>query len=119
MESTLGVILVCFPLNTAMDQIRKHINIVEMMSPDGTPGIPGRIFTVFYNDGYYDHNLIVRAKTKEQAEHIITHKYVPTLSFPKPRATVMTKEDIQDMGLSEDEFAEMDREGYYLYDHGT
>lgn len=102
-----------------MDQLRKHINIIEMMGKDGTPGIPGRIFTVYYNDGHYDHNLIVRAKSREQAEHIIIDKYLPTLNVRRPRADPMSQEDIEDMELSEDAFTEMDRVGYYLYDHGT
>ncbi len=78
-----------------------------------------QIYTVYYNDGHYDHNLIVRADSKKEAEQIVTDKYLPTLEIVGPQAAPLSDDDLEDFELGKKEIAKMDRKGYYLYDHGT
>ena len=78
-----------------------------------------KIFTVYYNDGHYDHNLIVRATSQAEAERIVATKYLPTLNINPPSARPFSDSDLEDFELGRKEIAKMDRRGYYLYDHGT
>ena len=78
-----------------------------------------QIYTVYYFDGHYDHNLIVRADSQETAEQIIRDRYIPTLSGDTPTARVFSDQDLEDMEIGATEIAEMDSKGYHLYDNGT
>ena len=77
-----------------------------------------KIWTVYYFDGHSDHNLIVRADSKKEAELIIVEKYIPSLGR-RPKAAVMSKDDMEEMDIGKKELSAMCRKGYYLYDHGT
>ena len=77
------------------------------------------IYTVYYFDGHEDHNLIVRADSKETAERIIRDHYLPTLINATPSARTFSDDEMEEMELGETEIAEMDSKGYYLYDQGT
>ena len=78
-----------------------------------------QIYTVYYFDGREDHNLIVRADSKETAERIIRDHYIPTLSGDTPTASPFSDDDLEGFELGATEIAEMDSTGYYLYDQGT
>ncbi|KKM19469.1 hypothetical protein LCGC14_1655440 [marine sediment metagenome] len=78
-----------------------------------------QIYTVYYCDSHYDHNLIVRADSQAEAEQIVTDKYLPTLEIVAPRAAPLSDNELEEMELGKKEIAKMDRKGFYLYDHGT
>jgi len=78
-----------------------------------------QIYTVYYFDGHYDHNLIVRAASQEAAEQIIRDRYIPTLSGDTPTARTFSDQDLEDMDIGATEIADMDSNGYHLYDYGT
>ncbi len=78
-----------------------------------------QIYTVYYFDGHYDHNLIVRADSKAEAAQIVTDKYLPTLNINAPVASAFSDDEMEEMELGKKAIAKMDRKGYYLYDHGT
>lgn len=78
-----------------------------------------QIYTVYYFDGHEDHNLIVRANSKEEASQIIVDDYLPTLNVNTPKASPFSDDDLIEFELGETEIAEMDSKGYHLYDQGT
>lgn len=78
-----------------------------------------QIYTVYYFDGHEDHNLIVRANSREEASQIIIDDYLPTLNVNTPSASPFSDDDLEEMELGKTEIAKMDSKGFYLYDQGT
>lgn len=103
-------------------EIRKLLNEMpdEHGNPIEAPGMPMPIWTVYYHDGHYDHNLLVKAPNERQALQIIQTEYINKLkNMNAPSAEQMTPEDMEEWEFDKKTMAELDKKGWVLYDHGT